>query len=454
MIKRRILIFLFSCVMLSSLLCADWQEIVKRHLGDFMVFDKLSAELAGRFEAVPAAEKGAAALILAYSFQQMQAERAVVPALGDVYSKSAGAESKQVSYWLERFFEEFAAQDRDLGFLLPDRQAVRDDILKFKAACEREFPLLGIEAQVQDLGVFFKLTLHIESSAACGYEIFGPGSALLLSGVLEKGINKRIVQVGKRSGKEQEDFIKLVVYNRYINEEKFIFEYPGAAVEATVPAAPQPRSQKKNIKKNAKSNESKAYKPKTRFGLLLSAFPRFRYYVYRQGLREKVETAGTHFSESEFFFSMLLKKSYEIGLFYRRFRAEDVSIAGGLWSTKKSYAGISLGKVFTLSGPGRRFLVDISGGPYAAGIFDRDYVFVSGQRDDRVAGGGSDLSYGVYMMVRLRLAFLRKTRRPEFPVIALGFRYYYPFNDFEYSAEPGAVYRLHRQSFFIGFYFR
>lgn len=507
-LKKIPALFLFL-VFSTVLLPADWHEVVKRHLGTFLVYDRLVIELSARFEEIEKEEKGAAALILAYSFEQIKKKSVVSPLIRNFYDKSAALARKEVSTWLKKYFEEFRGRDDGLLFLSPDREAVRNDILLFRNSARDEFPLIEAAADILDLESFVKIKLRIDASAACGYEIYDKDSALLVEGILKKGINKRIVQVKKKAAGRKKTFIRLLVFNRYINEQKIAFGFPGtpAAVAkkrppknsgwhmfANLPAGAsffllntllvdrqygsdtvQPGRKAVlggsgkvleglsfaliakgliDLCKRKGYCENGAFKKKPCFGFFWSPLSRHDYYVYRQGQREPAARQDTSYFEQELTFSMLLKQGIEMSVFYRKFRADNISIAGGLWSTSRSLTGITLGKAVTLSDPGYQFPLDFFGGAFAARNYSQQYTFLGLKRDERVVSEYKKLTYGLYTGGQLRLNILRKIKRPEMPVITIGFKYFFPFNNFEYGDGPGAVYRLHKKFFYIGFYFR
>jgi hypothetical protein len=206
------------------MLVSGWHEVVKSHLGTFLVYDKLIVELTARFKDIKEAEKGAVALILAYSHEQLK-KKSIAAAIPGFFNKSAALERKEVSDWLKRYFEEFKARDKNLDFLLPDREDLRENILTFRYECKKEFPLVDIEFTTLDTKTFTKIKLRLTSSVNCGYEIRGADSSLLNEGILKKGFNERIVQVKKKPAGKGESFITLSLFNKYINNKKIPFKY-------------------------------------------------------------------------------------------------------------------------------------------------------------------------------------------------------------------------------------
>lgn len=220
MTRKKIPIFAVFLLWISPLLVSGWHEVVKSHLGTFLVYDKLIIELTAQFKKIDEAEKGAAALILAYSHEQLKKKSISSPVVPGFFDKFVALERKEVSAWLKRYFEEFKAEDKNLSFLLPDRKVLRDNILAFREECKKEFPLVDIEANTVHLKFFIKIKLRLTSTANCGYEIRGTDASLLNEGVLKKGVNERIVQIKKKPAGKGEYFITLSLFNKYINTRK------------------------------------------------------------------------------------------------------------------------------------------------------------------------------------------------------------------------------------------
>lgn len=196
------------------------------------------------------------------------------------------------------------------------------------------------------------------------------------------------------------------------------------------------------------------FRKKIYYGFSWSPFLDHDFYVYREGLREPAGKEGTRFFESDLSFSLILKNAYELGLFYRKFRAEKVLTAAGLWSAGESLLGVTAGKVFTIKDAGNKFLLDFSGGGFIARSVNGDYSFSEPPPVDNAIPAHEKTNYGIYADVRLRCALLRKIKKPELPVIAIGFKYFFSFNHFGFSADTDVFYRLQRKFFYIGFYFR
>ena len=224
MTRKKIPVFPLLLVWLGSLLFSGWQEVVKSHLGAFFVYDKLVVELTARFKDIKNSEKGAAALILAYSHEQLKKKGIASPAIPGFFDKSAALERKEVSTWLKRYFEEYKGKDKNLNFLLPDRKVLRENILSFRKACKKEFPVVEIESTTINTKTFTKIKLRLTSTANCGYEIRGMNASLLNEGILKKGVNERIVQVKKTSTGKGKQFITLSLFNKYINYKKIPFK--------------------------------------------------------------------------------------------------------------------------------------------------------------------------------------------------------------------------------------
>lgn len=447
MISKKIIAFslfwiIFFTAFSSVSLFADWQEVVKRHLGAFPVYDRLIEELTAQFRDIKEKEKGAAALILAYAASRATKKSAIFTPIENYFDKAAALENKEVSAWLKRYFVEFKAADDDLLFLSPEREAVRRDILSFREECKKEFPLITVESEILDLQSFIKIKLRLRSPVNCGCEIYAENSSLLAEGILKKGLNERIVQLKKNSPGKQEGFIRVLAFNKYMNEQKITFKYPDTAGRLQQP-------KKHKIKYSAPNLKKKIY-----YGFTWSPFLDHEFYVYRNGSREPAGKEGSRFFESDLSFSVILKNAYEVGLFYRKLEAEKVLTAEGLWSAEESLLGLTAGKVFTIKDAAYKFFLDFSGGGFIARSLKSDYSFLEPAQDDKAAPAYYKTHYGIYANVGLRLNLLRKIKKPEIPIITIGFKYFFSFNRFGFRTDTDDVYRLQRKFFYIGFYFR
>ena len=196
---------------------------------------------------------------------------------------------------------------------------------------------------------------------------------------------------------------------------------------------------------------------RTRYGVFGTLSSTHDYYLYFQDLRETAEKPGTAFTENDFFVSFLFKKNTELNIFARKFKAENTFIEGGIWNTSKYLIGISIGKALTLklgipdgNYSEYAFPIDFSVGPYLIGSIKNQYTFVSGIRNDDVITDSVRFSYGIYTIIRLRLQFLMD--KYKFPMITFGFKYFIPFNNFEFGIDANASYRLKSKMLFIGIY--
>ncbi len=533
--KKPVISLLFLTVMLITFVphlvyANDWQETVKRHLGTFMIFDRLVVELRAQFDSIEQKEKGAAALIMAYSYDQLNKQRAVTPPpdFAGYFSKSQALKNRDVSHWLKRYVQEFGGKDNKLLFLSPDREDIRLNILRFATESKKFFPSILLEGKISGLENFLKIKLRIRTSAACGFEIYGQGGRLLDEGVLKRGSNERIIQL-LREGKDgkilypvgKARFLRVVVFNRYVNEKKFTFTVPvvpGTPVESQLAPGKELKlaGKEKRLEKErpahyrlkrkwalpnlatgfslfllnslvinhsynsdsvhpytkadldvtrkvletisfgliAKSlahlmggpGESPAAK-RTHFGLFYKIYGEHSYDLYREGLRES-KLPG-NFSESDISAAVLFPRGYEIEVFSRRLEAADVMVAGGKWTVNSSLIGVNVGKVFTLVDRNRRLLFDFSGGPFFARIFNRDYTYLDLVQDDMVTTHGNKISYGLYSKIQLRFDIFKKKKllHARLPVLTVGLKYFFPFNNFEFHRSIDKTFRLKGNSF-------
>ena len=176
------------------------------------------------------------------------------------------------------------------------------------------------------------------------------------------------------------------------------------------------------------------------------------YYVY-EGDIKWIKVPATNFKEQFYGLSLFSDNGVELDLFYRKFEAKSVFIAGGLWDTEKSIIGISMGKILTaeikIPTINVSLPIDFSGGPYATFAFKNEYNFISGHEDLKVSEQKEPIiGFGVYTNIRFRIKF---SQEKKYPSIVAGFKYFIPFNDFEYNPEQETVsYRLERKFFYIG----
>ncbi len=476
MVKKKNLIFLFLIAFAATCLFSDWKAKAKDHLVKITFYEDLITYLEANFYRIPAKEKGAASLILAFLNKQFE-------------------KSNDVSFWLKRYFKDFSDQDDDLGFLSPECERVRAHILNFREECKKKFPVILIDydkSRVKYSKDQVYITLAYESSIPCGYEIYSDTPYPLAQGQLARGINEERVQIKNDFKNKGEILVSLLVKNEgYINKENLRFKYPQRkyiyrnALSALSLSLVNVLLINKAYKSDSASPTAKAnldswqriltfsaagliskslvdlYKKnrpvkiekdagKLYIGFSLSPYSSHGYYAYKQGLKESALREGSHFSEIDFSLSALYKESYEFNLFYRRFDADNVFIEGGLWSTKKSLLGVSLAKVLSVSDANHKLSIDFSGGPFAAAIFGSDFTFIEGQKDDNVVSSARKVSYGLYTALKLRLNFMKEHR---LPILTIGIKYFYPFNGFEYIADPSATYRLRRTFLFAGVYF-
>jgi len=194
----------------------------------------------------------------------------------------------------------------------------------------------------------------------------------------------------------------------------------------------------------------------TYFGLFTSLSAQHNYFVYMDDQKWRREGPDTDFKENFYNLSVFKDNGTELDFFYRKFDAKSVFIAGGSWDTKKVILGMSIGKVLTaeikIPSLSVSLPIDFSGGPYITFGIDNKYDFVSGNKDVKVSDQEDPLiGFGIYTNIRLRIKF---SQSKKYPSLTAGFKYFIPFNDFEYNPEKETVsYRLERKFFYIGICF-
>jgi hypothetical protein len=204
------------------------------------------------------------------------------------------------------------------------------------------------------------------------------------------------------------------------------------------------------------SNTLKVGRKATYFGFFANLSFQHNYYVYTNGQKWGKEGPDTDFKESVFNLSVFSDNGTEIDVFYRKFEAKSVFIAGGLWDTKKIIMGTSVGKVLTaeIKIPSIKVSlpIDFSGGPYLTFGLKSKYDFICGNEDLNVSNRKDPIiGFGIYTNIRLRIKF---SQSKKYPSLTAGFKYFIPFNDFEYNPEKETVsYRLERRFFYIGISF-
>lgn len=208
------------------------------------------------------------------------------------------------------------------------------------------------------------------------------------------------------------------------------------------------------ISVNAEFKERR--KKKLHIGFFANLTTQHDHYVYIQGLKWGKEGPDTVFKESYYNLSLFRDNSLEFDLFYRKFGAESVFIAGGFWDTEKVILGGSLGKVLTaeikIPSISVSLPIDFSGGPYVTFAFKNKYDFISGNKDLNVLDQKDPIiGFGIYTNIRLRIKF---SKSKKYPSLTAGIKYFIPFNDFEYNPEKETVsYRLERKFIYLGISF-
>jgi hypothetical protein len=138
-------------------------------------------------------------------------------------------------------------------------------------------------------------------------------------------------------------------------------------------------------------------------------------------------------------------------------KGENITIENGVWNTKKNTLGMGFGKVLTipvsLSKIDAEFSLDFSAGPFFYLFLSNQYVFVSGQYKKEVEKTNifKRLQYGLYSTARLRLTHYKKYfNAVDFN---LGFHFFMPFSEHEYSADHASRYHLFKTFAFVGISF-
>jgi hypothetical protein len=212
----------------------NWKEDVIDFLGDDAIDPKnLIRKLEPEFESIPKEDKGALALILAYSYLLLE-------------------KNEKLSYWFERYDRDFFSSDDELDFLSYKRKKRRGKILKFRDAYKKRFPVVYKMYMVEspsksetEIGLktikYFKLPyppqifVNMDISFSCDYEIYDPNKHLLEKGRLNKGKNIISFPINSdflKGNINNESFFKLSLYNdQYRNQKKVVFildyKYPG-----------------------------------------------------------------------------------------------------------------------------------------------------------------------------------------------------------------------------------
>jgi hypothetical protein len=138
-------------------------------------------------------------------------------------------------------------------------------------------------------------------------------------------------------------------------------------------------------------------------------------------------------------------------------KGENIAIEGGIWNTKKSTMGMGFGKVLTLplSLPKMdiEFCLDFSAGPFAYLFLSNEYTHVSGPRTHEVEDASilKHVQYGLYSIIRLRLVHFKNYLNAM--AVNLGFHFFMPFSEHEFSSDPKARYHLFKTFVFVGISF-
>jgi len=135
-------------------------------------------------------------------------------------------------------------------------------------------------------------------------------------------------------------------------------------------------------------------------------------------------------------------------------KGENITIENGLWNTKKTTLGMGVGKVLTipisLPKMDAEFHLDFSAGPFFYLFLSNKFTHVSGPRINDVADAGilTRLQYGLYSTVRLRLVHFKNYFNGL--AVNLGFHFFMPFSEHEFSADTKARYHLFKTFAFVG----
>lgn len=204
-------------------------------------------------------------------------------------------------------------------------------------------------------------------------------------------------------------------------------------------------------------HKEKVVKKFSYIGLFANLSAQHEYLVHTGEETWGKEGPDTAIKENFFSATVFKENGSEFDLFFRKFEAKSIFIAGGFWDTEKIIMGISAGKVVTadIKIPLINvFLpIDFSGGAYFTAGSKKKYEFVSGNEDENVwpEEDEPEIGYGVYTNIRLRV---KLSNRKKTPNLTVGFKYFIPFNDFDYNPEKEAVsYRLERKFLYIGISF-
>jgi hypothetical protein len=181
MTKNKIVIFLTVFFLIVLSLWADWKKDVIKYLFPMQLYSTLTTKLEPRFENIPEEDKGALALILAFSYCRLD-------------------NSKKMGYWFERYLRDFWAKDNDLTFLLNDLEKLTKEILKFRDAGSGLFLIYLIESPSKpetdivkikyfELTDPLKISATLPLSVSCNYELYDSAKRPLKRGRVNKEKN-------------------------------------------------------------------------------------------------------------------------------------------------------------------------------------------------------------------------------------------------------------------------
>jgi hypothetical protein len=162
----------FVCILLFSLLSADWKKDVAGQIADEKEYPRLVESLQKAFADLPGAERAAVSLIIGYCQSQMNNPQAELS-------------------WMKRYLEEFRAAPLDLRFLPP---ASRLKIQKFKLSWQGDFPVLwelALAAEDAEIAFFdppSDLRLRLQVSLPCEFQLLAPDGTPLARGSLDREI--------------------------------------------------------------------------------------------------------------------------------------------------------------------------------------------------------------------------------------------------------------------------
>jgi hypothetical protein len=192
-------------------------------------------------------------------------------------------------------------------------------------------------------------------------------------------------------------------------------------------------------------------KAQSYFGVNYGIGNKYHHYVYLDDLKWGREEPDTEFTEKNYQISLLFEDALELNLSIDFRKVKNAFIAGGIWNFDKTVFEFSAGKIVTanLQIPFPfifKIYIDFYGGFFAGLHLNRNFEFIR-ENEDRKVEKKLRLGSGLYTGIRLRF------RIKGTLMGAIGYKWYFPCNNFQYNPEDSVAYRLQRKILYFGFYF-